>query len=299
MSLASDGNTVGGVLTGDANEIAHNATGILAASGMANNLRGNSFFQNTGLAIDLGADGATANDATDADLGANLLQNAPELVGALMVDTEAQITYTVESDPSNQAYPITVDFFAPDADVEEGQTPLFSDVFEAGDYPGDVVVTVTAADFGLAAGDRLVTLATDANGNTSEFSTSVALMAPGCLNVTTTADSGAGSLREAIGCANPKPEHDTITFAIPGTGPHEIALSTALPTLTAPVTIDGTAQADNGTVCTTTIPNRPTYQLVVRNGGSVGTGFELGAGSDGSTIRGLKRPWFLRPSDRC
>ncbi|MEM7048398.1 MAG: hypothetical protein AAF604_02015 [Acidobacteriota bacterium] len=282
VSLASAGNTVGGLLAVDANEIAFNVTGILAASGVANNLRGNSFFQNTGLAIDLGADGATANDAADADLGANLLQNAPALVGALIVDTEAQITYTVDSDPSNQAYPIAVDFYTPDADVEEGQTLLFSDVFEAGDHPGDVVVSVTASTFGLGAGDRVVALATDANGNTSEFSTSVALMAPGCLNVTTTADSGTGSLREAVTCANATPEHDTITFAIPGTGPHEIALSTALPTITAPVTIDGTTQSGNGTVCTTAIPDRPTYQVIVSS-----TGFRLGAGSDGSTIRGL------------
>ena len=287
VSLSSSANTVGGLLTADANEIAYNGTGIRAASGVANRLRGNSFFQNTGLAIDLGADGPTANDAADADLGANLLQNAPELVRGLIVDTEAQITYTVDSDPSNQAYPITVDFFTPDTDEEEGQRPLFSDVYEAGDYPGDVVVSVTAATFGLAAGDRLVALATDANGNTSEFSTSVALMASGCFNVTTTADSGTGSLREAITCANATPELDTITFDIPTAGPHEIALSTALPTVTAPVILDGTTQSGNGTMCATAIPDRPTYQVVVSAGNSVSTGFELGAGSDGSTIRGL------------
>ncbi|MEM7052630.1 MAG: hypothetical protein AAF604_23405 [Acidobacteriota bacterium] len=287
LSLMSGANTVGGFGIGEANAIAFNGTGIRAASGTSNNFRGNSFFQNSGLAIDLGADGATANDATDADTGANLLQNAPELVRGLIVDTEAQITYTVASDPANQAYPITVDFYAPDADGEEPQTFLFSELFAASDYPGDIVATVTAATFGLEDGDELVALATDANGNTSEISAAVALMGPECLDVTTTADSGTGSLREAITCANATPELDTITFAIPGAGPHDIALTAALPILTAPVTIDGTTQAGNGTVCATAIPDRPTYQVIVSDGAAISTGFELGAGSDGSTLRGL------------
>lgn len=287
VSLSSGANAVGGLLPGDANAIAFNGTGVQMASGASNNLPGNSFFQNSGLAIDLGADGATANDSADSDLGANLLQNSPQLSQGLIVGTEAQITYTVDSDPLEQAYPITVDFFTPDLDGQEGQTWLFSDTFEANEYLGDVVVSVVAATHGLSGGDQLVALTTDSDGNTSEFSSPATLMAPGCLNVTTTADSGTGSLREALACANATPELDTITFAIPGAGPHEIALSTALPTLTAPVYIDGPTQSGNGTVCTTAIPDRPTYQVIVSDGSNVGTGFELGAGSDGSTIRGL------------
>ena len=47
--------------------------------------------------------------------------------------------------------------------------------------------------------------------------------------VTTNADAGAGSLRQAITDANGAAGADTIAFAIPGTGPHTIALASALP----------------------------------------------------------------------
>ncbi|MEM1178240.1 MAG: CSLREA domain-containing protein, partial [Acidobacteriota bacterium] len=287
VAIDSSNSGIGGLLTGEENAIAFNGVGVVASSGAANLLRGNSFFQNTGPAIDLGANGSTANDSEDGDVGANRLQNSPEFTGGLIVDTEALLTYTVDSDPGNQAYPITVDFFAADSDGDEGQTWLFSDVFESGDYPGTVVVTVTAATFGLSSGDELVALATDADGNTSEFSTAVTLEDAGCLNVTTTADSGTGSLREAITCANATAELDTITFAIPGAGPHVISTATELPTITAPVIIDGTTQSGNGAVCSTSIPDRPTYQIVIEDGSSIGTGLTLAAGSDGSTLQGL------------
>ena len=60
--------------------------------------------------------------------------------------------------------------------------------------------------------------------------------------VTNTADSGAGSLRQAILDANANPGADTITFAIPGPGVHTIVLTTWLPNATDPVTVDGYTQ---------------------------------------------------------
>jgi hypothetical protein len=60
--------------------------------------------------------------------------------------------------------------------------------------------------------------------------------------VTTTADSGAGSLRQAILDANANPGQDTITFAIPGSGVHTIVLTTWLPNTTDPVIVDGYTQ---------------------------------------------------------
>jgi hypothetical protein len=60
--------------------------------------------------------------------------------------------------------------------------------------------------------------------------------------VTTTADDGPGSLREAITLANTTPGADTIAFDIPGDGPHMIQPLTPLPTITDPVTIDGYTQ---------------------------------------------------------
>ena len=60
--------------------------------------------------------------------------------------------------------------------------------------------------------------------------------------VTTTADSGAGSLRQAILNANANSGPDTITFQISSMAPFTINLSSALPAVTDPVTIDATTQ---------------------------------------------------------
>ena len=60
--------------------------------------------------------------------------------------------------------------------------------------------------------------------------------------VSSTADSGPGSLRQAILTANANgPSHDTIAFNLPG-GPVTIALQSALPAITQPLTINGTTQ---------------------------------------------------------
>ncbi|MGH2811473.1 MAG: Calx-beta domain-containing protein [Actinomycetota bacterium] len=61
------------------------------------------------------------------------------------------------------------------------------------------------------------------------------------LTVTTTADSGTGSLRQAITDANSDPDLDVIEFSI-GSGEKTISPATPLPDITAPVTIDGTSQ---------------------------------------------------------
>jgi streptogramin lyase len=60
--------------------------------------------------------------------------------------------------------------------------------------------------------------------------------------VTNTNNTGTGSLRQAILNANVSGGADTITFNIPGAGPHTIALNSALPTITGAVTIDGYTQ---------------------------------------------------------
>jgi parallel beta-helix repeat protein len=60
--------------------------------------------------------------------------------------------------------------------------------------------------------------------------------------VTNTADSGSGSLRQAILDANGNPGADMIVFDIPGPSAHMIPLSSNLPTITDSVEIDGTTQ---------------------------------------------------------
>lgn len=62
------------------------------------------------------------------------------------------------------------------------------------------------------------------------------------ISVTNTNDSGIGSLRQAILDANSTPESDTIAFDILNGGVQTIGVVTSLPTITAPVTIDGYTQ---------------------------------------------------------
>lgn len=97
--------------------------------------------------------------------------------------------------------------------------------------------------------------------------------------VTTTADSGAGSLRQAILNANANPGPNTITFQISGTAPFTIALSSALPSVTNSVTIDATTQ-----------PGFVSAPVVELNGSATAAGsvgLRLTNSAPFSTVRGL------------
>src|SRR5262245_65304514 len=62
---------------------------------------------------------------------------------------------------------------------------------------------------------------------------------PATFYVTTTADGGTGSLRDAINQANMDAVTDTIDFSMLGSGVQTIRPLSALPTITKPVIIDG------------------------------------------------------------
>ena len=94
--------------------------------------------------------------------------------------------------------------------------------------------------------------------------------------VTNTANSGAGSLRQAIINANNNAGADTIVFSI-GSGVQTITLTSLLPSITGQVTIDGTTQSGYS--------GAPL--IVITGGGTVSDGFQLYTGSDNSIIKGL------------
>ncbi|MBA3943843.1 MAG: tandem-95 repeat protein [Herpetosiphonaceae bacterium] len=100
--------------------------------------------------------------------------------------------------------------------------------------------------------------------------------------VTTTADSGPGSLRQAITDANNSSGADTISFNIPGTGPFTIAPTSGLPFITEAVVIDGLSQP--GASCASW---PPTLQIEL-TGSNAGNGVQgLAIRSNGSTVQGL------------
>jgi hypothetical protein len=100
---------------------------------------------------------------------------------------------------------------------------------------------------------------------------------PAMFTVTTTADAGAGSLRQAIIDANANPGADTIQFAI-ASGQRTINLLSELPHITETVTLDGTTQ-----------PGFAGAPLVELTGTAAGyaNGLWLEAGASGSDVRGL------------
>jgi len=138
----------------------------------ANQLSANAF------GIDLGANGLTTNDIGDADTGPNLLQNSPSLDPDVSVLTypddtaDISFSYSVDSDPLNSAYPLTMEFFLSDT---TGFDAFFvgSDTYTSADFTAGIkfitLSGVSIVDFPL---DSLVATATDSDGNTSELSLS-------------------------------------------------------------------------------------------------------------------------------
>ncbi len=93
--------------------------------------------------------------------------------------------------------------------------------------------------------------------------------------VTSTGNSGAGTLRQAVLGVNSNAGPHTISFNISGTGPFKISLTSPLPAITSSVTIDGTTQPG--------FSNRPVVEVNGRS--STGDGLHLTAG--GCVIKAL------------
>ena len=102
--------------------------------------------------------------------------------------------------------------------------------------------------------------------------------------VSTTADSGPGSLREAITQANQTPGADTVRFDIRDplvNGAHTITPRSALPVITDTVWLDASREPDALAL------GRPVVELVGSDAGGSSSALVLADGSDGSLVRGL------------
>jgi hypothetical protein len=92
--------------------------------------------------------------------------------------------------------------------------------------------------------------------------------------VTSTSNSGAGTLRQAIMDANASPGLDNITFNISGSGIQTITINSVLPTITDPLFIDGNSQ-----------PGYSGTPLILIHGSGTSEAMNITAG--GTTLRGL------------
>jgi len=297
----SSNNLLGGQPTGmpmlPGNDISGNGgdgVRVIGDAAKGNTIGNNQISANFLFGIDLGGDGVTPNDALDADTGPNDFQNFPFVSPLVLEGGTDVIVGSLQSKP-NMLY--RIEFF---------------DAFTAGrDGYGDADIflgsqDVTTDDSGNAAisfprttepliGRFITATATDTLGSTSEFSCAVpAVAGDGSVGqgqffgVTTTSDSGPGSLRQAILDANANPGPDTITFCLTGAGPHTISPMSMLPSIVDPVIIDGETQF--GARCNSSGPEDATNAmlLIELNGASAGAGAHgLNITAGGSTVRGL------------
>ena len=173
-----------------------------------------------------------ATDSTAAELGLNVATFVVSRNGASTYDRDVRLIvggtatnnldYTIAS-PALLG-PATGGLF--DIRIPAGQT--------------SATITITPVADGVTEGSETVILTAEGAAATA---TIVDQFASVTFTVTTTADSGPGSLRQAILDANASPGNDLITFAIPGAGVHTISpLESPLPPITGTATIDGTSQ---------------------------------------------------------
>nr|WP_092381764.1 right-handed parallel beta-helix repeat-containing protein [Micromonospora phaseoli] len=179
------GNTIGSTVPNAApNVIAYNngdgVTVQVPLGSSSNALARNAIYANTGLGIDLNPNGVTANDAMDADAGANGLQNYPIVNSATTVAGVTTVNWRLNSLASSQ---FRVEFFASGACDGSGHG-------EGRIFLGEAVVTTTAAGnisgntptaVPAAVGQLVVATATLLTGAaaldaTSEFSACVAVV---------------------------------------------------------------------------------------------------------------------------
>ena len=178
--------------TGAGNVIAYNGeAGVFvnwdSSNITGNTIRGNSIYSNgegaippgtSTLGIDLGnsqgigTGGLTPNDLDDADTGPNGNQNFPILTSAVSAGGNTTVHGRFNSTPSSE---FTIDFY-----VNGGCVGRPQDYFEGKQYVGsaplttdgggDAAIDVVLSGVTLEPGQTMTATATDANGNTSEFS---------------------------------------------------------------------------------------------------------------------------------
>ncbi|PZP99453.1 MAG: hypothetical protein DI587_10215, partial [Variovorax paradoxus] len=286
---AGTANAVGGANAGEGNVIAGGARGVVVTNaGTLASIVGNTISQTTVQGIDLANNGATANDAGDADTGPNALQNFPVLTGTqTSADGYLALQGTLNSTASTS---YRIDFYASPSGttVREGRVYLGSTTVTT-DSAGNVSFAASLRGSTVAVGALVSATATRMSGTalaeTSEFSAYQSTTAINVQTVTTTAFTGPGSLWDAIEAANAASGPTLIRFNIAGTGLHTITFPPHDPDdpqfyrITQQVIIDGSTDdsfAANG--------NQPAIQIDASGGENV---FALTSSADGSTIHGL------------
>ncbi len=164
ISDEAAGNTVGGTGPADGNSISYNFIGVVVVGAAENSILGNIMERNRIMPIELGMDFETPNDILDADVGANTLQNYPEINEAVIAGGSTIVNGALNSVPNSD---YRIEFFE---DAFENDA-----IIDASFFMGSVDVTTDANGVGefeftfIGEVPEVVVTATDGNGNTSEF----------------------------------------------------------------------------------------------------------------------------------
>jgi CSLREA domain-containing protein len=259
FTTGASNNTVGGTEPGAGNIVANSAwvgIGLFPDAGTGNRILSNAIFDNSGMGIELNRDGVTLNDEGDADTGPNELQNYPEIQSAVSYGAGA-VQATLNSTPNST---FTLDFFSNaechETGFGEGRTPLGAASLST-DASGFGTVTKAVASI---TGSVVTATATDANGNTSEFSECLAVSTlgissspstqtvtqgqPAVYAVSVTAQGGEFEETLDLSCTG-NPAGTTCTFdqdqvtLVSGQASATMTVTTVAPAASAPLGTDG------------------------------------------------------------
>ncbi len=302
VDIAVDASNVTVGTFGAPNKIAYNNIGASVRNTLSNRINFNQYGPNDALGIDLQTStfqfGVSPNDAGDADGGGNGQQNYlnDTNFAATRTSSGINITGTLQRiATTTQVFTITA-YATASCDASghgEGEILLGSATESTTSANAGINVDIALAEQ-PPFGSFVTTTVTSPGGSTSEFSVCDALDPP-ALVVNSTNDVADGScnaahcsLRDAIIAANAAPLGDTIQFAInPGvtTGELLIQPSTPLPTITAPVLIDGYTQSGTSV---NTDPNVSNAVLRIRvDGASQASGAILNVCANDTVVQGL------------
>ncbi len=148
----------------------------------------NSIFDNGELAVDLMADGPTANDRLDEDTGPNFLQNFPILEYAAAAGRNSVTAGQLESAPNSDYW---IDFYLGETCGNPARPKCRQYLGGARihtDATGKARFRVAFRDTEAAAGQSMAATATDESGNTSELSPCLAVDAGLSLSIRVTHD---------------------------------------------------------------------------------------------------------------
>ncbi|MCY7388859.1 MAG: hypothetical protein LH481_12485 [Burkholderiales bacterium] len=174
VQIGSSSSSVGSA-TATPNVIAFNGTQGVATRNTGGRVINNRIFRNNQLGIsssagDNGSAGSrSANDVNDADGGANNKQNFADISAFAVAGSNVNLSYRVDSATANSAYPLRVEFYK--ADGDEGRDLIGVDSYLAIEAQSVKTLSLPIPNgLGVTGENTIVATATDALGNTSEFS---------------------------------------------------------------------------------------------------------------------------------